>query len=374
MSTNRFGFRIKLGVLAICLTMPLFSQAQSFPPAFSKTASYAAGDIVQYGGNWYRAMKALSANGPYPASAYGDWELNYVRSNTTLVIGVGQPFANLVYAWQFGRNARIADAAYLHFSISTQHGNFTETFNGPFSLDHGSGALISIIGDVVDNITLNFPANTNGLVIDTGHTIAAISGVQITGVLNAASFSSYSGGIQLISGTICNLTNAIISQFTQGINASEGSTIVVYQGLEITACMNGIQASYSSTVLAPGVHITLGAYQGGVSTEGIGLRAADNATISCENANIGNAPAFGQGVVAQDGGLVDVAGATVSEWRAGCEADSNGHIDAESATLKNNTYDISVAQAGTVNDSGATLYDPTEQGTNDGSFIFTTAP
>ncbi len=366
--------RFRLLLLVLCIALPFFSHAQSFPPAFSKTGSYAAGDVVQYGGNWYRAMKALSANGPYPASAYGDWELNFVRSNTTLVIGVGQPFANLVYAWQFARNARIADAAYLHFSISTQNANFAETFTGPFSLDHGSGALISIIGDVVDNITLNFPAFSNGLVIDTGHTIGTISGVQITGVLTAASFESYTGGIQMASGNISNLTNAIISQFTQGINATEGSTIVAYQGLEITACMNGIQASYSSSVIAPAAHITLGAYQGGASTEGIGLLAGENATIDCENAIIGNATNFGQGVVAQNGGVVNVSSTTISEWRAGCYADSKGHIDAEGATLKNNTYDISVAQAGTVNDSGATLYDPTEQGTNDGSYIFTTAP
>ncbi len=53
----------------MALAAPRVSNAQAFPPAWTSSATYAAGDIVQYGGNWYRAMKALSAGGPYPASA-----------------------------------------------------------------------------------------------------------------------------------------------------------------------------------------------------------------------------------------------------------------------------------------------------------------
>ncbi len=54
-------------------SLPIHSNAQSYPPVFSSTATYVAGDLVQYGGNWYRAVKALGAHGPYPSNGFGSW-------------------------------------------------------------------------------------------------------------------------------------------------------------------------------------------------------------------------------------------------------------------------------------------------------------
>ncbi len=208
---------LRLGSFLFLLSaIPNLARAQSFPPAWSSSASFAAGDIVQYGGNWYRAMTALSADGPYPASAYGKWELNYVRSNTTLAIGAGQAFANLAYAWQFARNARIADAAYLHLDIVTTSGNFNENFNSAFSLDHSFGALISIIGDNPNNIILNFTgATSNGLTIDTGHVIGLVDNLVLTG-----SFSTGSG-IVVSSGAQLNGENLVDNTFSDRHHGSD---------------------------------------------------------------------------------------------------------------------------------------------------------
>src|SRR5579862_7903473 len=81
--------------------------SQSYPPAFSRTASYASGDQVQAAGNIYRAITAVSPNpSGNPTGDPVHWELYYVRANTTLLIP--STFPDLATAWRFIQNATIA--------------------------------------------------------------------------------------------------------------------------------------------------------------------------------------------------------------------------------------------------------------------------
>ena len=372
--------------MAACLAGS-YAIGQSFPPAWNSSSTYVAGDIVQYGGNWYRAMAALGASGPYPASAYGKWELNYVRSNTTLTIGDRQAFANLQYAWQFARNARIADAAYLHLSIVTSSGDFTENFTAPFSLDHGSGALISIIGDNRANILLDFyqePSNgnflgTNGFVIDGGHSFGTISGFLINDVPSGTlrSFTPGQQGITLFNGaSISNLENVAIGNglgggFGTGVYASQQASISISSSTTIN-CSSGLVADFGASILAGGVSIT--------SNSGSAVYADHNATISNENAQFSNPsfPGTGAGVVAFDGGFVDAKGCTIggstpsgSQYNYGCQVENGGRANVENVTFGGNTNDIYADLNGVAYAQGASTPDGNSVDSSNGAFIFT---
>lgn len=165
-------FRLVLVIFIAALSLCEAAQAQSYPPAWNNTSHYVPGDMVTDYGNVYRCLTAVTK--PYldPSKTYADWELSYVRNNTSVLIGMGEPFPNLFTAWNYVRNARVAGAAFLHLNIVTTGGNLNETFSAPLSLDHESGGQISIVGDNVNNIQLSFP-NGNALTIDSGHNFRA---------------------------------------------------------------------------------------------------------------------------------------------------------------------------------------------------------
>lgn len=355
-----------LAIALLALAVPRATSAQAFPPAWTSSASYAAGDIVQYGGNWYRAMKALSAAGPYPSNAYGYWELNFVRSNTTLTVGNKQGFANLVYAWQFARNARIADAAYLHINIVTTAGDFSESFSTPFSLDHGSGALISIIGDHAGNISLSFPKG-NAFQLDNGHSFGTVSNLSIAG---PGPESTYGQGFSLLnSAAFGELTNTTITNFATGVYAYEGAS--VYMGSDpIIACGTAITSDQAASVSVGGLNLTL-------PTPGsVGLYADHNGIIIAEDSAFTSPEQNGTAVKAENGGVIDVNSSTfgtaVNETVGiGCKAEYGGRITATNALFwMGSAYDIVVDHGGTVNAAGAATSDPWSVGSNDGSYAW----
>lgn len=135
------------------------------------------GDLVTDYGNLYRCEVAVTK--PYidPSKYYQNWELFYVRNNTTVAVGQGQTFPTLAIAWKYVHNARVATDAYLHVSIVTTNGNFNESFSAPFNLDMDTGSQVSIIGDNTANISLGF-GESAGLTIDSSHSIASISNLQ----------------------------------------------------------------------------------------------------------------------------------------------------------------------------------------------------
>jgi hypothetical protein len=354
-----------LAIFLLALAAPRVTNAQAFPPAWTSSATYAAGDIVQYGGNWYRAMKALSAAGPYPANAYGDWELNFVRSNTTLTVGDKQGFANLVYVWQFARNARIADAAYLHISIVTTYGDFSESFTAPFSLDHGSGALISIIGDTAANISLSFP-DGNAFQLDNGHSFGTISNLSITGPGPEA--SNGQGFTLLNSAALYELTGTTIKNFSTGVYAYEGASVYMDSD-PIVACTTAISSDQAASVSVGGLNLTV------PTANSIGLYADHNGIIIAGDSNITSPNQNGTGAEAENGGVIDVShstfGTAVNETVGiGCKAEYGGRIVVTDTLFwMGSTYDIVVDHGGTVNAAGVAASDPWSTGMSDGSYI-----
>ncbi len=345
---------------ALCCALALFASskatAQAFPPTWASSSSYVAGDIVQYGGNWFRALKTVTPSTNSPAINYTNWELNFVRSNTTVLIGAGEAFPNLAYAWQYGHNARIADSAYLHYTIMATSEAFSENFSAGFSLDHGSGPLVSIIGNDMGDIGLNFPS-TNGFVIDSNHSLASLSGVILTGIGgNTAIVAS--------SGASLNLSDVTINGFSTGISEYQGATVNV-SGFSNINCANGCYADSSGSIYLASQTVL----QPTAESSGNGLYAAQNATIIAEGISIGAHHGYAKAVWAENNGSIDVSSANISDSTYGCYADWGGRITLSDAFPSQNTYDVDVLEGGTVF-AGGTSLGATKKGTNDGSYIY----
>lgn len=365
------SFRIfALAATLLSLLLSSRATAQSYPPVWTSSATYVAGDIVQYGGNWYRAMKALPAAGPYPASAYGSWELNYVRSNTTLTIGVGQGFASLVYAWTFAHNARIADAAYLHFSIVTSKGAFSESFANSFSLDHGSGADISIIGDNYDQISLKF-SSSNGFVIDSGHSLGLLMNIFLTGSANCTGLSATSGA------SLASVTGLIVAGFGTCVSATQNASINIGGDAGFESFETAISADQDASVLV-GPYLSIAGT--GVSSS-TGLYANRGGVINCALA-VGVGPTIeneGRGMWAENGGIIYAYYARVHGCGTGLKADLGGHVFAENsiANTQNGSFaangtDVKVFDGGVVDILGGD-YTTSSIDSGTGSYIWGTA-
>ncbi len=359
-------FRLFLpAALACCLLFSISAQvrAQSYPPVWTKTTSYVAGDIVQYGGNWFRAMKALNASATSPTSAYGSWELNFVRSNTTILIGAGQPFANLEYAWLFAHNARVADAAYLHFDIVTTKGNFNENFITAFSLDHGSGADVSIIGDNLTNINLTFP-NGDGFDIDSGHSFASLSNLSINGQVANHGVSATSGG------SILNVSGLSISGFGRSLNAATNGSLVIGAEMQYASFVYACTADYDGSIMAPYISV-----YGNASSSSAGLVAAHGGVINASNSSLTN---LGAGALATNGGIIDMGASQVSGCTNGCEATyggrvlvENGYFGVNASFSTANGTDAVATTAGIIDANNASQSLPTiSVGNGDGSYVY----
>ncbi len=316
-----------------CLSAP--GNAQSFPPAWNNTAKYAPGDLVTDYGNIYRCLKAVAT--PYldPSKTYANWELHYVRNNTTLLIGVNQAFPTFTTAWNYALNAAIAQGVYLHLNISSNEGDYAQTFTSQLNLDHPFGGNISIIGDDPAKIVLTF-SNCNGVIIDSGHALASLEYVTLN-----ATFTDPVGLFGLTA-----TTNAVLKN--------------VYD-VPMTGFEFPVYASY-------GASITLGDET--LSGISIGIKADYGATISAQSCNIENSPA-GVGVSAIDGGIVNFESGTTSHCEIGIQAGLRGYIDATYSTCSNNTQDIVAYDGGAVSAMTATYSESKTEVDSHGSFIFT---
>lgn len=358
------------GVLAV-IALVVFgfqtAEAQNVPPVWTSSSSYAAGDIVLYGGNWYRALVAVNPEGPLPTTAFGTWELNYVRFGTTLTVGDGQSFSALSHAWQFAQSARIADGAYLHISIVTTGGNHIESYTSAWSLDHGSGALISIIGDNPSNINLQFP-NGSGITIDSGHSLASISGVTISGA--GANTSNNSDGIYATrNATISSISDCYITNFEYGVVADYGASVGLVTPNTVKECIDGIVANHSATVSAIASTIALstpsnlGFDARGMWAENGGVIEADGCTLT--NSNTG----FGIGAYCLGKGVIDLSYATDSGWEFGVYGTLAGYVSLQSASMSKNATDVAAYQGGIVEAIGSTAT-TTVSDSGKGSYIY----
>ena len=310
------------------LTFATPCRAQSYPPAWSAGASYAVGDQVQLNGNVLRAIKAVSPGG----FKYASWELWEVRASSTYMIGIAQTFTSLPAAWTFAQNARVADGAYLHFYISSAHGAFNETFSAPFSLDHGSGARMSIIGDNESNVTLTFH-DVNGLVIDSGHTFGLLSNLTLVGQTTDISYT--------------------------GITATRNSTLPAVQFVAITGFSLPIIAEYGASITMNHEGVTQGTY---------GIQALFGGVINAESCTVTGCTC---GVYASDGGIIDISSGSITSCYSGIFAERRGYVNASSATFGANKHiDIEADTAAVVSATSTAPGLHTQTGANDGSFIF----
>jgi hypothetical protein len=336
MKQNRFFPAL---LAAVAILVPSLCSAQSYPPVWSSSATYAAGDLVQYGGNWFRSVKALAAAGPEPSNGFGSWELNYIRSNTTLLVGVGQQFTSLQNAWGFALEARVADGAYLHFSLSSQHGALLDAFTGPFSLDHQSGSKISIIGDVPSHIYLGGEAGFPGtaLSIDSGHTIASLSNVTILG-------QGKGYGLSATTNASINCTNVQVAFFATAVYALQGASVSFDPSSSLAgSASNTVIASQNANVVVSGITINNTSSSVMLTANAGGVIVAQSCTLN------GNGGSKNVGVAAANQGYIDISDGTVENFTYGVQSYGHSFVNASYMTGSGNGTDIWAANNGVVN-------------------------
>jgi len=352
-----------LTLAALCSLAAAFSTkalAQSYPPAWSSSSAYAAGDQVQLNGNVLRAVIPSTAG----SFIYSHWELWDVRANTTLMVGVGQTFTNLLTAWNYVHNARVTDGAYLHLYISTAHGAFSETFTSPFSLDQDSGANISIMGDKPGNIILTFSAS-NGFVIDSAHAFGTLENLTMNGAAN------YSGVAASNSATIGQIINLTVNNFGNSFTATTNANLYM-PDFGATGYAQAVTASLGGTVNCPNVNLSArGGIEGGdlVATQG-GIIYASGASLSNSNTAL----------YANYGGIIYASGSSIWGCTTGCFAIEGGKIYVERNTFganvgagaQPNETDLDAKLGGLIDAFLVTGTVPTQSiDTGYGSYIFT---
>jgi len=330
----RKTLRIILGGFACLLSFA--SYAQSYPPAWSNTATYATGDQVQLNGNVLRAIRPDTTPGKF---IYANWELFEVRSNTTVMVGVGQTFTTLPAAWTYLENARVCDGAYLHIYISTLHGLFRPAFNAPFSLDHGSGARISLIGDVQSNVQLGgsggFPGD--GLTIDSGHSFGSVSNLSIFGLGAGA-------GVRATGNSYLNLSGVALVSFASGFEADEGAHIHLSTSCTLAIISaNGVAAKTSGSVYID--------YGWSCTEDGMSalVYASTGGSVSAEGMSVDGSNGLAVGADAEDGGSIDVSYSSIDEFRIGANAFDHSFINAQNAGFSKNGLDLNANDNGVIN-------------------------
>jgi hypothetical protein len=314
----------------------VISWAQATPPAWSSAATYNVGDQVQLNGNVLRAVKAITPRG----FAYADWELWDVRSNTTVMVGVGQTFATLTSAVAYAQNCRIADGAYLHIYISTALGKFLENLTAPINLDHAFGSSISILGDNAANITLsaNF-INANLFTIDGGHKFNTISNLSLTtSMLATALYATQKS-------SVANITGLVITGFYDGFRADTGAFLNVAANIKFSGGNETYFVAGNKAVIIVG--------NGFTGSDGAlwGFYTFSAGFIQAESANVSNAVNYG--AQASYGGSLDVSGGTFTNCHWGIDADLISRVVAEDCTIMGSMYhDVEADHGSTVDAAG----------------------
>lgn len=347
-----------------CRLAPLFAffaavlavqpaQAQSYPPAWNSSASYATGDQVQIAGNVYRAIgPGINHN---PATAYASWELHEVRANTTLMIGIGQTFPSTVVAWKYIQNAAIDQGAYVHLVISTANGLYRETWANTFNLDHPFGASISLLGDNNSRIDITSQVQTTACVlIDTGHSFGTLANFYLIGNtigIHAATNASINN---LAGVTIqgCN-NDSVLADLGAVINCATSMRFVNPQHMFHASTNGVINIQTGFTTSTPTTIVFYADYGGVISAQGANLNGTDNA---------------GTAAYAECGGTVSVLGSQITGYNTGLGAYHNGRIIADTCTVTGDGFeDADAANDSFIEDISGTL--GTKFAAPDGSVI-----
>jgi hypothetical protein len=346
-----------LAACACLLAIAGSARAQSYPPKWSSSATYAVGDQVQTGGNVYRAISAVPANAANPATNPTDWALDQVKSDTTLLIGQGQTFGTLQQAWSFISNARVGDGVYLHLYISTAKGNFDDTFTAPFLIDHQSGARIAIIGDNVNNIELDFESS-NGIIIDTGHSFNTVSNLTI--------YSENGGnrdGVKAdFDATISALSGVVIEDFQNGVHVTQNASVSVFGATLVTG--NYTNAFFAETAGSIVIPNGIALVPTGLSTA---FEADDGGLIIAPNCNIIGGEDAAE---ASYGAFIDINTSHVTA-ALGATASTRGFVRCSYCVFNTTSISLSVSGGGIIAADHATYSTSQSGGASDGSYILT---
>lgn len=316
--------KLKLfSVLACAFALSVVGWAQSFPPAWNYAAHYSPGDRVQLGGNVFRCIYPVTRFSP--TTAYGYWELAEVHGNTSLSIGIGKTFPTLTAAWKYALNATIAGSSQLTFNIVTANGAYVQTLDvSGFSLDHPFGAQISIVGDSKVGIEFFVPTASKGFYLDSGHTIASLSNLQIVGSNLTQNGITASGNA-----TIGRVSNCYVNGFQTCIAAQDGASITLDQFVTFSGNVIPVWVIAVSAQTGGRVHLS------GTTIDGTG--------------NSNNSYA---GLVADTHGRIDAPGCTIKGCSYGAQATDNGDVNISGCTIKDGGYGIYADRHGYIEADG----------------------
>jgi len=294
-----------------------------------------------------------------------------VRGNSTYMIGTSETFTTLTGAWSFIKNAHVADGVFLHLYITNAHGNFSQNFSTPFSLDQQSGSQISIIGISKIDCDVTFTTG-NGFTLDSGHSFGLISGLDIFGS------SSGSGIVVADNATLGELSNCSLVGFETCLSALNNGD---FAQVDTTAFLNcnkpgtECQAEWGGMVTFQSEYTIDGA---GTSGGGTCLFADHGGKISAPSLQMAN---FNIGVEAKFDGIIDAGGCSIGGCNTGIFATEGGRVFCESGAMGQDAFwtygqqladgtDLNATYGGVIDAIGNTFQTQIAD-SGHGSFIYT---
>jgi hypothetical protein len=267
----------------------------TFPPTWSSSVTYAAGDVVRGSdGNWYRATAGSNTNHNPTTSNQTWWELNFCTSNLTLTIdnsrfnglstaAINYTLADLTFfnstpsgspVWPFIQNARIAGAATL--TIQFDYTDFAGWgFGAVQALAHPFGSQIRVQGDItgVSKPTLTLSgfsgfsvgasrlAFVDGFILDgvskTSGTIGVLcSGVSFVNLGSHNTIKNFDIGMLAGNGSYIGCTGGTVTACNIGLQALSIGNINCTSPLTVSSCTTGVYATNGAKILAPNFTMT----------------------------------------------------------------------------------------------------------------------
>lgn len=353
-----------IGSLTLLLSVsPNLLRAQSSPPVWNNTSNYVAGDMVTDYGNVYRCIKAVTTHYLDPSKTYSNWELNFVRSGTTVTIGTGQTFPSLKTAWTYVKNATIAQGAYLHLAISTAGAPYSESLGAGMNLDHPFGSSISILGDNKEDINFTSYAGANALTLDNSHAFGAISNMTFyggsVGAPGVAALNALSGAV------FNNVSLLTVSNYSHCYYAAQLAQIQitgpVWFGSGQQNCFWADQGGFIS--ISPNQTFDNTDSQAQV---GICFQATAGGQINTSGTTIGH---FATAINVNTGGNVIDPFGVIGSCGTGISCITRGMVDVYHSTIDSNTLDLQALLGGTIYATDSTI-NTRQVGSSDGSYIY----
>jgi hypothetical protein len=263
-------------------------------------------------------VRVISTDTNYPVSSAQDLE-------ATL---------KLLDSYRIGAGARV--------TIQLADGDYDFTAAdvvAPLEIRHPDGASIYIVGNLTRYaaVKLEFPASTDGIVVDHGHALGLLAGVTVLGP-NLNRDAPAHGILARNGSTITVGDNTLVEGFVFGVEADKGSvvdanpSVFVSGWLTVTACVYGVSADHSSFISARYVESS--------SNAGFGFIATNSSAIDADYAN---ASSNLTGMTSGSASAIEATYSTSSNNTSfGYEVHQNSYADAAGAISRDNLYGVMV--------------------------------